>query len=287
MNNKNKKICLVTGANSGIGKEIAIGLAKAGAHVIMVCRNSKRGQTALEEIKSSACSNAIDLLVADLSSQKEVRALAHEIEKRYPRLDVVINNAGLALTKRTYSVDGIEMTLAANYLAPFLLNYLLIGLLKKSAPARIINVSSAIQKWAKLDLTDLQFERRKYQGFKAYAQSKLLLNSTTFELARQLDGSGVTVNCVHPGAVKTAIGSSSATTLWLKLMDKAIKFFFISPEKAAKPIIDLALSEQFDKITGKYFEKGRAVGSNPITTDQAIAKSLWDISESLCGIKAE
>ena len=285
MNDENQKIALVTGANSGLGKEIALGLARSGAHVIMVCRHLERGQVALEDIKVASGSDSIDLLIADLSSQADVRKLAELIKERYARLDVLINNAGLVLTQKTLSVDGIEMTLATNYLGPFLLNHLLIDLLKKKAPSRIINVSSAIQKWAKMDLNDLQYERRKYQILKAYGQSKLLVNIMTFELARRLEGTGVTVNCVHPGAVKTALGSSSAHGFLLKLFDKAIKLFFISPQKAAKPVLYLATSPIVEKTTGKYFEKGQAVASNAITYDPNIVKSTWQISEQLCCLK--
>ena len=281
MKKQDQKIVLVTGASSGIGKEIAIGLAKVGEHVIIVCRNLEKGQAALEEIKARSNSKSIDLLIADLSSQVEIRKLAEVINTQYPALHVVINNAGLALTKKTLSADGIEMTLATNYLGPFLLNNLLIDLLKKSAPARIINVSSAIQKWAKLDLNDLQFEHRKYKGLKAYAQSKLLMNIMTFELARRLAATEITVNCVHPGAVKTAIGSSSANTFLLKLLDKAIKFFFISPQKAAKGIVYLATCPMVEKVTGKYFEKGKAVPSSAITYDPVIAKAVCDITDHL------
>ena len=286
MNDKSKKIALVTGANSGLGKEIALGLVQAGVHVIMVCRHKGRGQAALESIKSNSGSESIDLLIADLSSQTDVRTLVNEVYRRYPRLDVLINNAGLVLTQKTQSVDGIEMTLATNYLGPFLLNHLLADLLKKSAPSRIINVSSAIQKWAKLDLNDLQYEHRQYQPFKAYAQSKLLLNIMTFELANRLLGTGVTVNCVHPGAVKTALGSNSNHSFWLKCMDKAIKLFFISPRKAANPVCYLAISPVIEKTTGNYFIKEKAALSNLISYDPNIVKLTWAISEKLCSFKA-
>lgn len=285
MNDESQKIALVTGANSGLGKEIALGLAQSGAHVIMVCRHLERGQAALDDIKAASSSKSIDLLIADLSSQADVRALAKIIDERYSRLDVLVNNAGLVLTQKTPSVDGIEMTLATNYLGPFLLNHLLIDLLKKSAPSRIINVSSAIQKWAKLDINDLQYVRRPYKTLKAYGQSKLLVNIMTFELARRLEGTGVTVNCVHPGAVKTALGSSSEHNILLKLLDKAIKLFFISSQKAAKSVLPLATSPKYERVSGKYFEKERAVLSNPITYDPNIVKSVWDISEELCCLK--
>lgn len=281
MTNNDQKICLVTGANSGIGKEIAIGLAKSGAHVIMVCRDLERGQTALEEIKMTSGSKSIDLLIADLSSRAQIRSLTKKIYERYLTLHVLINNAGLVLSKKTFSADGIEMTLATNHLGPFLLTSLLLNLLEKSAPSRIINISSAIHKWAKIDLADLQYEDRKYQFMKAYAQSKLLMNIATFELARRLNGTEIAVNCVHPGAVKTNLGSNSANNIVLKLIDKAIKLFFMTPEQAAKPILDLALSPDLGSITGKYFAKGRSIPSSPITYDSVLAKEVWGISEKL------
>src|ERR1700685_803146 len=181
------RICIVTGANSGIGKETALGLAQMGARVVMVCRNVEKGKVALEEVRRESGSSHIDLLIADMSSQASVRALAEQIQRKYPRLDVLVNNAGGASLARTLSADGIEMTLAANHLGAALLTLLLLDLLKASAPARIVNVSSSeAQHPARLDTNDLQFERRKYSGIAAYRQSKLLMNAFTFELARRL-----------------------------------------------------------------------------------------------------
>jgi NAD(P)-dependent dehydrogenase (short-subunit alcohol dehydrogenase family) len=183
-----EKICVVTGANSGIGKETALGLARMGARVVMVCRNAEKGKAALEEIRRESGSSQVDLLMADMSSQASVRAVAEQIQQKYPRLDVLVNNAGGAAPARTLSADGIEMTLATNHLGAALLTLLLLDLLKASAPSRIINVSSEAQRRARLDMNDLQFERRKYRGFAAYGQSKLLMNAFTFELARRLAG---------------------------------------------------------------------------------------------------
>ncbi len=278
MKNNYQKICLVTGANSGIGKEIAIGLAKSGAHVIMVCRDLKKGQVALEEIKTTSGSKAIDLLIADLSSQIEIRSLAKVVHERYSRLDILINNAGLVLSKRKLSADGIEMTIATNHLGPFLLIRLLLNLLEKSSTSRIINVSSAAHKWARIDLSDLQYENRKYQFMKVYAQSKLLMNIITFELARRLDKTGVTINCIHPGAVKTSLGSENSHNVALKFIDKLIKFFFITPKQAAKNILDLAMSSEWENITGKYFVKGKPAPSSSASYDPLLAKKVWDIS---------
>lgn len=196
------KICIVTGANSGIGKETALGLAQMGARVVMVCRNAEKGKAALEEIRRESGSSQVDLLIADMSSQASVRALAEQIQQKYPRLDVLVNNAGGGGPARKLSADGIEMTLATNHLGPALLTLLLLELLKASAPSRIVNVSSSeAQSPARLDMNDLQFERRKYGSVAAYRQSKLLMNTFTFELARRLAGTGVTASSsISPGS---------------------------------------------------------------------------------------
>jgi NAD(P)-dependent dehydrogenase (short-subunit alcohol dehydrogenase family) len=257
-----KKTFLITGANSGIGKEVALQLAKFGHHVIMICRDEIKGQAALDEIKIASTSNSIDLLVADLSSQAEIQLLAKTVRERYPALHGLVNNAGVVITTRTLSVDGIEMTLATNHLGPFLLINLLLDLLKASAPARIVNVSSAIHKWGVIDLQDLQFETRLYQFMRVYAQSKLLMNLATFELARRLEGSSVTVNCLHPGAVNTHLGSANAKNIALKILDRFIKYFMLSPEKAAKTPVYLAMSPD----------------------DKELADQVWKISHKLVGL---
>jgi len=278
-----QKICLVTGATSGLGREITLALAKAGAHVIMVCRNEEKGRMTLQEIKILSGSNSIDLLIADLSSQVDIRLLVKTIYHNYPKLDVLINNAGVVLAKKMLSSEGIEMTLATNHLGPFLLTNLLLDLLQKNTPSRIINISSAIHKWARLDLNDLQYARRKYQFMKAYAQSKLLMNIVTFELARRLEGSSITVNCLHPGAVKTNLGSANANNVILKLIDKLIKCFFISSKEAAKFPVYLAVSPDMQQITGKDFVKGKTVKARSISYDLVTAKCVWEVSKNLLG----
>jgi len=208
------KTCLVTGANSGIGKETALGLARKGAGVLLVCRNQKKGEDARADIERETGSSRLDLLIADMSSFGSVRALAAQVRQRYSRLDVLINNAGAAVPSRTLSADGIEMTVAGNYLGAALLTFLLLDLLKSSAPSRIVNVSSEAHRNARFDMDDLQFERRKYSAIGAYGQSKLLMNAFTFGLARRLEGTGVTANCLHPGVVATNIVPSSAPLIF-------------------------------------------------------------------------
>lgn len=279
-----KKICLVTGASSGIGKEVCVALAQSGIHVIMVCRNATKGQIALEEIKTHSRSTSIDLLIADLSSQKDIRLLAKIIHERYEKLNILINNAGVVLYKKELSVDGIEMTLATNHLGPFLLTHLLLDLLKKGTPSRIINVSSHAHKWANINLADLQFTHRQYQCMKVYAQSKLLVNLFTFALAVKLEEFEITVNCVHPGAVKTNIGTESVDRLSLKLLDRFIKFFCPHPQKAALQLCYLALNPEVGNITGKYFAKGKLRQPSCVSNDLNLSKVVWDVSEKLVNI---
>lgn len=279
-----QKVCLVTGANSGLGKEITVALASQGARIIMVCRDKNKGMQAQAAIKTMSGSESVDLFIADLSSQADIRALAKSITMNYPRIDVLINNAGLVLKQKNLSQDGIEMTLATNYLGPFLLTHLLLDTLKKCASARIINISSAAHQWGKIDLEDLQYTRRNYGPMQAYAQSKLLMNIATFELARRLAGTGITVNGVHPGAVKTNLGMTNANNWFLKMFVKILHCFFISPQKAAIFPVQLALSPAFQQDHGKYFAKGKAVRAAAVCYDPAFAKKVWERSVELVGL---
>lgn len=276
-----KKICVVTGANSGVGKAVALELARLGMHVVMVCRNAAKGLAALEDIRTQTGSNTIDLLIADLSSQAAIHELAVNMHQRYSAIDILINNAGVMFTKKKLSVDGIEVTLATNYLAPFLLTQLLLDLLLKGAPSRIINVSSILYKKGKNDLSDLQFEKRPYKFLEAYAQSKLLLNAMSFEFARRLEGKGVTVNCIHPGVVSTNLGANNPYNLILRIVSYIGKVFFNSPKDAAKGLIYLATSPDMATVTGKYFEKCKEVHATELSRDPQFAKSVWEVSERL------
>lgn len=275
------KTCIVTGANSGIGLETARGLAQMGAHVVLVCRNAEKGRAALAEIQREFGSSQLDLLIADMSSQASVRALAARILEKYSRIDVLINNAGTAIVKRALSVDGIEMTVAGNHLGAFLLTLLLLDRLKASAPSRIINVSSEAQRRARLDMDDIQFERRKYSGIAAYGQSKVLMNACTFELARRLEGTGVTANCLHPGVVATNIWG--AAPLVFKLIIAVVKPFMLNSEKGAVVSLYLATSPDVAKVTGEYFEKSKPAPPNPIERDPRVAAEIWQWSEKMTG----
>ncbi|HXY79063.1 MAG TPA: SDR family oxidoreductase [Candidatus Bathyarchaeia archaeon] len=276
------KTCVVTGANSGIGKETALELARMGARVVLVCRNPEKGEAALADIRREARSAQLDLMIADMSSFASVRALAAQIREKCPRLDVLINNAGAAVPVRALSADGIEMTVAGNHLGAALLTLLLLDLLKASAPARIINVSSEAQRNAKLDMNDLQFERRQYQALAAYGQSKLLMNAFTFELARSLAGTGVTANCLHPGVVRTNIWPSNPP-LFFKIILGVMKPFMLDSKRGAEVTIYLATSPDVTNITGEYFVKSKVAPSNPLSRDPKVSAEIWQWTTSMVG----
>jgi NAD(P)-dependent dehydrogenase (short-subunit alcohol dehydrogenase family) len=277
------KTCVITGANSGIGKETALGLAQMGARVVLVCRNAEKGQAALEDIRRDSGSSQLDLLIADMSSQVSVRALAGQIQQRCPRLDVLINNAGAAVPKRTLSADGIEKTLAANHLGAALLTLLLLDLLKASAPSRIVNVSSEAQRRARVDMSDLQFERRKYRPLAAYGQSKLLMNAFTFELARRLEGTGVTANCLHPGVVATNIWPTDPPLVF-KMILAMMKPFMLDSKKGAQTSLYLASSPEVAEVSGKYFIKCKPAESGLLSRDPAVAAKIWQYTQRMIGM---
>ena len=278
------KTCLVTGANSGIGKETALGLARMGARVVLVCRNQQKGETALADIRRETGSSQVDLLIADMSSFASVRTLADTVRQRYPRLDVLINNAGAGVRQRTLSADAIEMTVAGNHLGPALLTMLLLDLLKSSAPARIVNVSSEAHK-GRADLDDLQYEKRKYNGFMAYGQSKLLMNAFTFELARRLTGTGVTANCLHPGVVATNIWPDDAPML-IRIITGLMKPFMLNPRKGAAVSLYLATSPDVGNVSGEYFVKSKPAASSPLSRDPQVIARVWQWTLTMTGVNA-
>src|SRR5919106_2861805 len=208
------KTVLITGGTSGIGKAMAVAMTAMGANVVVVGRNPARGKAAVEEIKARSHSESVELMLADLSVQDEVRRLADEFLERYDRLDVLANNAGLVQSKRTETTDGIETTLAINHLAPFLLTNLLLDRLKENAPSRVITVSSEAQRWGDMDFDDLQ-STQEYRGFPVYGMTKLANIMFTYELAERLKGTFVTANCLHPGAVGTNFGKNNAGPMTL------------------------------------------------------------------------
>ena len=273
------KVCLITGANSGIGKVTALELARMGATVVMVSRDQTRGAQAQSEIKAQSGNNAVDLLIADLSSQQSIRQLVTEFQQRYQQLHVLINNAGAFVFSRKETVDGLEMSFAVNYLAPFLLTNLLLDTLKASAPARIVNVSSEAHEAGYINMDDLQSQQR-YGFMRPYGQSKLAVVLFTYELARRLQGTGVTVNALHPGFVATNIGRGGLSPL-LQPLVKLVFSLGISPEKGAQTTIYLATSPDVEGVTGKYFTKSIPKRSAEITYDESLQHRLWDESEKL------
>lgn len=278
------KTCIVTGANSGIGKQTALGLARMGAHVVMVCRNADKGKAALEEIRRGSGSSQVDLLIADMSSQASIRALAKQIVEKYPRLDVLINNAGATSPTRRVSADDIEMTVAGNHLGPALLTALLLDLLRASAPSRVINVSSEVHARARVDVNDLQYERRKYSWGRAYAQSKLLMNAHTFELARRLEGTGVTANCLHPGVVATNLGGRDLPLGW-KIMFRLLRPLFLNAQRGALTTLYAASASELAGVSGKYFAKSKIAESSPQSRDPKLMAEVWQWTQEMIGAR--
>jgi NAD(P)-dependent dehydrogenase (short-subunit alcohol dehydrogenase family) len=275
------KVVMVTGANSGIGKAASLSLAKKGATVVMVARNKERGEAARSEIVRKSQNDSVDLLLADLSSLESVRILVSEFQKKHSRLHVLINNAGLFNQRRRVTSDGYENTFATNYLAPFLLTNLQLDLLRGSAPSRIINVSSVGHYNGHINFDDLNLEKE-YGGWKAYGQSKLALVLFTHELAKKLQGTGVTVNAVHPGTV--------ATNIWTRpfgpvgFIMALPKLFMTSPEQGAETIVYLASSPDAKGLNGEYLEKLKVKKSSNESYDEEIAQRLWDVSAKLTGL---
>jgi NAD(P)-dependent dehydrogenase (short-subunit alcohol dehydrogenase family) len=272
------KICLVTGASSGIGRATALELARRGARVIAVCRDPERGQAAATDIVQRSGNSDVTLLLADLSSQAAIRRLAAEIQERFTALHVLVNNAGLIVGDRQVTEDGIEYTFALNHLAYFLLTDLLLDRLKASAPARIVNVASQIAVYGTLDFDDLQGEQS-YGSWRAYAQSKLANIFFTFELARRLEGTGVTANCLHPGAIGSNFGASGPPLL--RFLTRLGKPFLTSNERGAETSVYVASSPEVEGVTGKYFVRKKTARTSRKWHDPAVAKKLWEASEGL------
>jgi NAD(P)-dependent dehydrogenase (short-subunit alcohol dehydrogenase family) len=275
------KVCMVTGANSGIGKATAEGLARLGASVVMVCRDRGRGESAKREIEASIRGCSVELMLCDLASLESVRSFAKEFARTHSSLHVLLNNAGVVSLRRSTTVDGFEATFQVNYLSHFLLTNLLLDLLQRSAPSRIVNVSSGAHFGGSIDLDDLRMTRG-YGVMKAYSRSKLAQVLFTYELARRLAGTGVTVNCLHPGAIATALfgrpmGSAS-------FVAKGFRLFMPGPEQGAKTSIYLASSPEVEGVTGKYFDRMREKRSSVASYDEGLARRLWAANESMTGL---
>ncbi len=275
------KVIMVTGANAGIGKVTARELAKMGANVIMVARDRARGEAALAEVRAASGNPRVSLILADLSSMASIRQLAADFKAQHDQLHVLVNNAGALFLHRQESVDGLEMTFALNHIGYYLTTLLLLDVLKASAPARIVNVASVAHFSGKLDFADLQ-AKNKYTGFSAYSNSKLANVLFTYELARRLAGTGVTVNCLHPGYVGSNFGKNNGPLA--RLIMTLGQLVALSVDKGAEPSIYLASSPELEGVTGKYFDKKRMAKSSAQSYDEATAQRLWEVSAELTGV---
>ena len=292
------KICLITGATSGIGRAAAVQLAELGATVVLGARDSNKAVATVDQIRQQTGNNDIEYLLADLSSQQEVRRLADEFKTRHQRLDVLINNAGALMLTRQQSVDGIEMTFALNHLNYFLLTNLLLEMLQASAPSRIVNVSSDSHRNASMNFQDLQpqsraidgttggFPAEPYGGYRAYGQSKLANLLFTYELARRLEGTGVTANGVHPGLVATRFLATNNGVRG-RVFNFFVRLMARSAEKGARTVTYLASSTDVKDVTGKYFVDEVAELSSQASYDQEAAQRLWEVSEELTNLNSQ
>jgi NAD(P)-dependent dehydrogenase (short-subunit alcohol dehydrogenase family) len=277
------KTVLVTGATNGIGKAAAMELARMGAHVALVARDAARGLAVLEEIERATGNANVELYLADLSSQADVRRLAAEFSAKHQTLDVLLNNAGGVFDTRLTTKDGLEMTFALNHLAYFLLTNLLLETIKRTPGARIVNVSSSAQGIGKINFDDLQSTR--YSSFGAYSMSKLANVVFTYALARRLEGTGVTANALHPGNVATGFGDNSKSAA-MRFVYRVIKRFSLSPEGGADTAVYLASSPDVTGKTGGYFERRALKRSRPKSYDEGVQERLWLESARLTGLSA-
>ena len=277
------KTVLITGGTGGIGRAAAIGLASMGARVGITGRNRARADRAAAEIRHESGRSAVDVFVADMSSQAEVRRLAAEVLAAYPRIDVLLNNVGGFWSHRHLTADGLEHTFALNHLAPFLLTSLLLDRLIASAPARVVTVSSGAQSMGKIDFDDLMGER-KYSGSQAYDQSKLANVMFTYELARRLTGTGVTATALHPGMTNTSFSAEDPSRAFAPLV-AVMRPFMRSPEKGAETPVYLASSPAAEGVTGRYFANRQVKKSNESSYDTAITARLWQVSADLVGLQ--
>ncbi len=275
------RVWVVTGATSGIGKATALGLARLGGTVLLACRDATRGGEAQQEIVRASKNPKVTLMIVDLASQASIASFAEEFTQDYRRLDALVNNAGVFTRERMTTPDGLEMQFAVNYLGGFLLSHLLLDLLLASTPSRIVNVASSAHKGAKIDFDDLQGERS-YKGYKAYGQSKLAQILFTVEYGRRLAGTGVTVNAVHPGVIKTNLAFGESPKAF-----RFVRMFFKSPAKGAETPIFLVASPTVANLTGQYFVNRQVKAPSREAQDPATARRLYDVSVKLAGLGAE
>jgi NAD(P)-dependent dehydrogenase (short-subunit alcohol dehydrogenase family) len=275
------RVCVVTGASSGIGRATALGLARMDATLALVCRDPARGAETVRQIEAET-GNEAAVFLADLGSQEAVRRLAAELGARYPAVHVLVNNAGIVNLRHSSTVDGIETVFAVNHLAYFLLTNLLLDRLRAAGRARVVNVASEAHKLARtIDFGDLGHARR-YRAMRVYGHSKLANILFTYELARRLAGSGVTANCVHPGAVGTRLGHNNGRVA--TLLATLLRPFFRTPAQGAATSLHVASSPALDGVTGKYFMNCRERRSSSVSYDPELARRLWEVSARMTGV---
>jgi NAD(P)-dependent dehydrogenase (short-subunit alcohol dehydrogenase family) len=273
------KVCIVTGSNTGIGKETARGLAQRGARVILACRDVGKADAARQDITATTGNHEVEVIPLDLASKASIRGFATRFAASHDRLDVLVNNAGLWPTTRGTTTDGLETTFGVNHVGTWLLTQELLPLLRRSAPARIVVLSSALHYRGKLDWDDLQFERRKYNPTAAYNQSKLANVLFTKALARRLAGTGVTVNAVHPGVVTTELFRN-----YPKLLFKLMSLFLKTPEQGAACSLHVATAPELNGVSGEYFEKSRSIPAAAAAMDEAAQERLWTLTAALAAV---
>lgn len=277
------KRCLVTGATSGIGEATAIGLAKAGAHVTLVARSAAKAEETQERLRNEAPEVPAEIVLCDFASFASIRNAAEEILARYPRIDCLVNNAGVFVLDRQETHDGIESTFGVNHLGYFLFTRLLLPRLLTSAPARIVNVASHAHKFVSFDVENLQPEEN-FSGISAYGVSKACNILFTSELARRIEGTGVTANSLHPGGVSTGLGSNN--TSWLANLIRPVAMFVLkTPAKGARTSLHLAMADSLSQTSGLYFANRRISQPKAFAKDPETARRLWEISEELCSLE--
>jgi NAD(P)-dependent dehydrogenase (short-subunit alcohol dehydrogenase family) len=274
------KTCIVTGANSGIGKAIAVSLARMGAGVVMVCRNPERGAEALSEVSEKTRGDQLALVIGDVGTIASTKKLAEDLLARCDEIHVLINNAGVFLHELTINEDRLETSFAVNHIGPFVLSRILLDRLRRSAPARIVNVGAKLYLVGKLDLERTPYGHD-FSRYRTYANTKLCNVLFTAELARRIESSGVTANVVHPGVVRTKIG---ATTGLMGTLVGAFMRFGSSPEKGAEPVVWLATAPELEGVSGKYFDLTRERPLNKAARDREVAGQLWEQSARLAGL---
>lgn len=274
----NGKVCVVTGGNTGIGKETARGLAQRGATVVLACRDVGKAEAARDDIARTTGRGDVEVIALDLGSKASIRAFGEQLRAKHDRLDVLVNNAGVWQRWRRTTKDGIEATFGVNHVGTWLLTQELLPLLKRSAPSRIVVLSSKLHYRGQMGWDDLQFERRKFGSLAAYSQSKLANVLFTKALSRRLEGTGVAVNAVHPGVVATELARDSP-----KLVMKIVQLFMLTPEQGAACSLNVATAPELAGVTGEYFEKSRIKPAATAALDEAAQERLWKLTEALAG----